>query len=215
MSRFKIIAFFACIAGLDTSAAEQTIVDASIEIVPAGKFWTSLSPQERASVGYEKLSADERAALDALAAKEIRLAREGDATGFAGTFLSRRTDEERQTTGLSRLSVAEKYQIDRLVARALANRPPTAPMAAVRVPGVSDLKLDRTIWETHGFVQLEYGWGSGDREYKAGTVGVTQINPKTGTSFSFIYSVAEGDGWWCPPRYRLGWNPGPFGRWRY
>jgi hypothetical protein len=215
MNRTILIAFLACMAALNTAGAEEAVVDATIEIVPAGEFWTSLSPEERTSVGFDKLTPEERIALDALATKEIRLAQQGDVTGFAGTFIARRTDEERRQAGLARLSVAEKYQMDRLIARALANRPVQMSTVAVRAPGENDIKTKRTTWETHGFVQLEYGWGSGDREYKAGTIGVSQVNPKTGSSVSFIYSVVEGDGWWCPPPYRFGWHSGPFARWRY
>ncbi len=159
-------------------------------------FLASLSPQERQAAGIEKLSADQRNALERLASKELRLARQGDVRGFAGTFLSRRTEAERSATGLGGLTTSEKYQLDRLMARTLAAPPPQAPVMITRAGADSVRLTELSPWETHGFVQLEYGFGSGDREYKAGTIAVTRENVRTGTAMTFAYTVAEGDYWW-------------------
>ena len=170
---------------------------AQIEItVPAAGFLTGLTTEERGAVGLEKLSVEQQAALDALVVKEVRLAREGDVRGFAGTFTSRRSETERVAAGLGMLTTSEKYQLDRQVSRSLATLPPGAPVAIARAPRESELVVKPFKWETHGFVQLEYGFGSGGRDYRAATLAVTQENPRTGTAFTFAYSVIEGDGWW-------------------
>jgi hypothetical protein len=213
--------------------AEEPLADIEIVKVPAAEvaakppslpsgFVARLTPEERTAAGVEKLSAEQRTALDAQVAKEVRLARQGDVTGFAGTFISRRTDEERTAAGLATLTTGEKYQLDRLVSRTLASRPPQPPMAITRPASDGELLLKtKSDWETHGFVQLEYGFGSGDREYKAATMAVEQVNVKTGTAFTFAYTVAEGDGlWWNRGYghgygYGYGWRSRPFGGWRY
>jgi hypothetical protein len=162
----------------------------------AAGFFSSLSAQEGQAMGIGKLSAEQRDALETLASKELRLARQGDVRGFAGTFTSRRTEEERVAAGLARLTTAEKYQLDRLVARALAVQPAQAPVMITRASSDSVQLREVSPWETHGLVQLEYGFGSGDREYKAGTIAVTRENVRTGTALTFAYTVAEGDHWW-------------------
>lgn len=185
------------LAGLPLGAAEPVLSAEVVEITTsAAGFLDNLTDEERSAVGVAKLSREQRDALDRMAAKEVRLARQGDVRGFAGTFISRRSDEERVAAGLSQLTTSEKYQLDRLVARALAVLPAQPPLVLTRPAGESDFVTTVSPWETHGFIQLEYGFGSGDREYKAGTIGVTRVNPQTGTSVSFEYTVAEGDLWW-------------------
>lgn len=186
--------------------------------IPVGKssegsgFTAHLTPEEWTAAGLEKLSAEQRTALDALVAKEMKLARQGNVRGFAGTFISRRSEEERVAAGLGILTTSEKYQLDRLVSRALATTPAQPPMAIARPATNSDVLTTPFKWETHGYVQLEYGWGSDDREYKAGTVAVTQVNPRTGTAFTFAYTVAEGDDLWWNRGY--GYDCGWRGRFR-
>jgi hypothetical protein len=185
------------LAGLPLGAEEPVVSAEVVEITTnASGFLDNLTDAERAAAGVEKLSREQREALNKLAAKEVRLARQGDVRGFAGTFISRRSDEERIAAGLGQLTTSEKYQLDRLVARALAVLPANPPVVLTRPARESDFITYKSPWETHGFIQLEYGFGSGDREYKAGTVGVTRVNPQTGTSFSFQYTAAEGDFWW-------------------
>ena len=230
---FPVVTLAALAIGATQVSAEEPVANVEIVKVPAAEvpvkppalptgFAARLTPDERAGAGLEKLTAEQRTALDAQVAKEVRLARQGDVQGFAGTFISRRTDEERTAAGLATLTTSEKYQLDRLVSRALAARPAQPPMAITRPASEGELLLKtKSDWETHGFVQFEYGFGSGDREYKAGTVAVEQVNVKTGTAFTFAYTVVEGDGWWWDrgygPEYgyRYGWRSRPFGRWSY
>lgn len=191
---------------------------ARIEAVakPPEGFFAKLTPDERVAAGLGRLSAEQLAALTAQVEKEVKLARQGDVPGFAGTFISRRTEEERVASGIGSLSTSEKYQLDRLVSRALAARPPQPPvMPGSPQPGVELLK-PKSPWETHGFVQLEYGFGSGDTEYKAGTVAVTQVNTKTGTALTFAYTAVEGTGYYSRwENYSLGMRSRPFGVWRH
>jgi len=183
---------------------------------PVEGFLAKLTPTEIAAAGLGKLSEAQLTALTAQVMKEVKLARQGDVLGFAGTFISRRTEEERVAAGLGVLTTGEKYQLDRLVSRALASREPQPPMLITRPPSDAELFLKtKSDWETHGFVQLEYGFGSGDREYKAATLAVEQVNVKTGTAFNFAYTVAEGDGLWWNRGYGAGWRSRPYGVWRY
>jgi hypothetical protein len=210
------------------TAADAPVVSAEVVEVPGPRkpivreasvqvgFLANLTAEEKAGAGLGKLSAEQLAALDAQIAKEMKLARQGDVRGFAGTFISRRTEAERTASGLGVLTTGEKYQLDRLVSRALAATPPQPPVAIARPATEADLLQNKTSdWETHGFVQLEYGFGSGDREYKAGTVAVSQVNKKTGTAVTFAYTAMEGDGLWYCRDYSLGWRSRPFGRWSY
>ena len=60
--------------------------------VPArAAFIDTLSPQERAASGLDRLSPAQISALDRLVAHDEVLAREGDVTGFATSFTERRT----------------------------------------------------------------------------------------------------------------------------
>ena len=171
------------------------------ESVAPTRFFAGLSLEERAAVGLEKLSPEQKTALDALVVKEMKLARQGDVRGFTGTFTSRRSETERASAGLAALTTSDQYQLDRVVSRALATLPPGAPVALTRAPRERELVVTPFKWETHGFVQLEYGFGSGGRDYRAATVAVTQENPRTGTAITFAYTVAEGDGLWCGRGY--------------
>jgi hypothetical protein len=198
---------------VEVPAAKASTVNVAMTTV-AG-FSAKLTPDERAASGVEKLSEEQRVALDAQVAKEVKLARQGNVTGFAGTFISRRSEDERTAVGLGILNTSEKYQLDRQVARALAETPAQPPLALARAATENDIFKKPFKWETHGFVQLEYGFGSGDREYKAATVGVSEVNPRTGTTFTFVYTASEGDGLWYCPDYSMSWHSRPYGPWRY
>jgi hypothetical protein len=181
---------------LTVAAAEPVVGEEGASGVTRASFLTALTPLERQAAGLEKLSDAQSDALGKLIEKEVRLARQGDVRGFAGTFISRRSAEERVAVGLGVLTTSERYQLDRLVARALAAHPPQAPVMIARATSETVRLSEISPWETHGFVQLEYGFGSGDREYKAGTLVVTRENVRTGTAMTFAYTVAEGDFWW-------------------
>ncbi len=185
-------------------------------VKPAEGFFARLTPEERTAAGLGRLSAEQLSVLTAQVEKEVRLARQGDVTGFAGTFISRRTEAEKTAAGLGILTTGEKYQLDRLVSRALAARPPQPPVLPGSAQSGVELLKPKSPWETHGFVQLEYGFGSGDSEYKAATVAVAQVNTKTGTVLEFAYTVAEATGYlsrW--QNYSMGWRSRPYGPWRY
>ncbi len=200
---------------------DEPIVSAEVAEMPApegpattaravGGFAAKLTAEEKAAAGLGKLSLEQIAALESLVAKEMTLARQGDVRGFGGTFISRRTDGERGVSGLGTLTTGEKYQLDRLVLRALAPREPQPPISITWPPSDGELLLKtKSDWETHGFVQLEYGFGSGDREYKAGTAAVEQVNVKTGTAFTLAYTAVEGDGLWYGRDYSMGWRSRP------
>ena len=63
------------------------------------EFLSAVSPADRASSGISHLTAGQQAALARYANRDITLAREGDVTGFSGSFSERRTDQERREAG--------------------------------------------------------------------------------------------------------------------
>ena len=162
----------------------------------AGGFIATLTAAQQSAAGLPRLSAAEQSALNTLVAREVSLARPGNVKAFAGTFTSRRRPEERAATGLDRLSAAELEQLDQLVANAIAAGPvlPTPPQ---RLKPQDVARKDRL--EIHGEVTLAYGWGSGGREMRAGSLYTTIHDRDTGTTVALGLSQASGDGWWGYP----------------
>lgn len=158
-----------------------------------GGFIATLSSEQQAAAGLTHLSADEQTTINTLVAREVSLARQGNVRAFAGTFSSRRKPEERATAGLDHLSAAELAQLDQLVAAAIAAGP-----AKIELPSrlkSSDVAV-RDRLKIHGSVTLAYGWGSGGREMRAGSLYTTITDPETGFTLGLGLSQFSGDGWW-------------------
>jgi hypothetical protein len=94
------------VATLSLGAAEPVANGSAVTEAAVSGFLASLTSEERVAAGVEKLSAEQRGVLGKLADKEVRLARQGDTRGFAGTFISRRSEEERSAAGLGINSIA-------------------------------------------------------------------------------------------------------------
>lgn len=170
-----------------------------------GGFTATLSSEQQTAAGLTRLSADEQTALNALVAREVSLARQGNVKAFAGTFSGRRKPAELKSAGLDRLAPEELAQLDRLVATAIAAGP-TQPALAPRLKPSDVARNDRL--EVHGQVSFAYGWGSGGREMRAGSI-YTEIHDKqTGTILGLGYSQFSGDGWWGygDPYYDYGYD---------
>lgn len=69
-----------------------------------GGFISTLTNEQQATAGLIRLSADEQTELNALVARDVSLARQGNVRAFAGTFLSRRHGDEAWLAGLDRLT---------------------------------------------------------------------------------------------------------------
>lgn len=172
-------------------AAFLTLV--GIALAAEGGFIATLSTEQQAAAGLNHLSADEQTTLNTLVAREVSLARQGNVKAFAGTFSSRRKPAETTAAGLDRLAPEQLAQLDQLVANAIAAGP-TQPVLPQRLKAKDVARNDRL--EIHGQVSLAYGWGSGGREMRAGSI-YTEIHDKqTGTTLGIGYSQVSGDGWW-------------------
>jgi len=159
-----------------------------------GGFIATLSSEQQTAAGLVHLSADEQTTLNTLVAREVALARQGNVKAFAGTFSSRRKPAETTAAGLDRLAPEELAQLDQLVATAIAAGP-TQPVLPQRLKP-KDVASAENRLEIHGQVSLAYGWGSGGREMRAGSLYTEIYDKQTGVTLGLGYSQMSGDGWW-------------------
>jgi hypothetical protein len=162
-------------------------------IAAEGGFISTLSTTQQSAVGLTHLSAAEQTVLNTLVAREVSLARQGNVRGFAGTFSSRRRPEEKSAAGLDRLSAAELAQLDQLVANAIAAGP-VVPATPQKLTNKDVARTDRL--EIHGEISLAYGWGSGGRDMRAGSIYTEIYDRQTGTTVGIGYSQVSGNGAW-------------------
>ncbi len=158
-----------------------------------GGFTATLSVAQQTGAGLGLLSAGEQMVLNALVAREVSLARQGNVRAFAGTFSSRRQPEERAAAGLERLTADELAQLDLLVTAALAAGPilPTAP-GLLRD---KDLTAPDRL-EIHSAVSVTYGVGPGGRSLRGGSFSTNIRDRETSVSVGIGISHYEGDGYW-------------------
>lgn len=159
-----------------------------------GGFIATLSSAQQTAAGLVHLSADEQTTLNTLVAREVSLARQGNVKAFAGTFSSRRKPAETTAAGLDRLAPDEIAQLDQLVANAIAAGP-TQPVLPQRLKSKDVARAENRL-EIHGQVTLAYGWGSGGREMRAGSLYTEIYDKQTGMTLGLGYSQVSGDGWW-------------------
>jgi len=161
---------------------------------PSTGFCETLSPAEKAACGVSLLSPVQASALDALVARDVSLAREGEVSGFSTTFLQRRTAAEQARAGLDRLGADPRARLDTLVARAIATpvsakaaftyQPrPAAPLESVKPPGP----------ELHGDISFTVGGGKGGSFYGT-SMDLTLVDPEQRYSITVGYSVFRGKG---------------------
>lgn len=156
------------------------------------------------SAGLHQLSDSERSAVQRLIEREVRLAREGGVTGFAGTFVSRRRADETRASGLDKLSESERGQLNRFVAQRLAEsatpsfiepRPSSAGEATESI-------RHRAQWRS--IVTLAYGLNSRGGSAWGGAFQTQYVDRDRGFAFGLGYAHAryEGAGWECGYRSR-------------
>jgi hypothetical protein len=155
-----------------------------------GGFTSTLTADQQSACGVASLTDAECEALNNLVAAEVALARQGGTAGFTGTFSSRRSANARTAAGIDRLSTEEIAELDRLVAAQIATGPhqrytPRRFTESVTKP------QDRL--EIHGEVSFTYGWGSGGRDFKGGSLTTVILDKVTGTMLAFSYGQYEGD----------------------
>jgi hypothetical protein len=147
-------------------------------------FCENLSPQESASAGVSKLTAEQAAALDALVSHDVTLAQQGGVTAFASPFLARHTEGERESAGLGGLTEKEQATLDRIVARSIALGPPPeqpfaySPPKAKPSPSPSKVQVSAPLRaEVHGDVSFTVGGGSHGRSFYGTSADVSVTDP--------------------------------------
>lgn len=173
-----------------------------------GGFSATLTIAQRTATGLDRLTEEERTALNGFIATEVSLARQGNVRAFAGTFSGRRSAAEKSAAGIDRITPAELATLDELVAQAIAAGPvqPTVPQ---KLTAKDVAKTDRL--EVHGEVSLAYGW-SRHGDYRAGSLYTTIYDPVTGVALGIGIAQSYGDGWWddCNGTY-VGTTVAPLG----
>ncbi|HUG12099.1 MAG TPA: hypothetical protein VMM36_13855 [Opitutaceae bacterium] len=155
-----------------------------------GGFTSTLSVDEQAACGVAVLTEAEREYLNELVAADVALARQGGTAAFTGTFSSRRSANARATAGIDRLSAEAVAELDRLVAALIATGPHQRYTPKRFTDSVTKVQ-DRL--EIHGEISFTYGWGSGGRDFKGGSLTTVIFDKETGTTFAFSYGQYEGD----------------------
>lgn len=179
------------------------LVFASPLAAASGGFTATLSNEQREAAGLNTLSNDERGVLDQLVAADLARARSEKITTFDDTFLARHNEVSRKLAGLDRLTSAQLAKLNELVAAAIAARP--TPKERPRLKE-SDVVVKRPN-EIHGSVSVAYGWGSGGREFRAGSLWLNYYDPESRVGIGVGLSSIDGDGYWG---YSPGYYPGRF-----
>ena len=111
-------------------------------------FSAQLDATDHAAAGLTKLSAEQRAALDAQIERELTVARQGNVVAFSRSFLQRRTSDQVAAAGLATLSPEERATLDRFVARAVAQRPAVlVPTLAARAKTSDDTVIETVTYK--------------------------------------------------------------------
>lgn len=202
----------ACLASSGTTRAEDK------------PFTATLSEAEQKAVGLNKLKPEQISTLNNLVQREIILAKQGDAVGFAADFTLRRSAPELAKAGIDKLTPTERARLDADVAQAIATRPQdfSHVSSAARTQTSVPVQAFGPKLEIHGSVSFTVGAGSGGRSFYGGTVEVEQTDPAKGYTIAVAYSEFHGKGMWGPYGpygYGYGYGCGPgsiYGPgWRY
>jgi hypothetical protein len=163
---------------------------------PDTRFSQTLAISERAEIGFNRLTSDQVAALDALVRRDLAAQsspRRSDVPP-AARFSQRLTADERAVAGLTLFNEKELARLDELVvqntsaalARALLAPPVFVPKGMVRLP-----TEEKRAGEIHGSFTLSYGWGKGGYSEKTGGVELNYVDPAHNLAVSFSYSESH------------------------
>lgn len=175
------------------------------------RFSQSLAIAERAETGFNRLSTDQVAILDALVRRDLSTqatSRPHDPLP-AARFSQRLTADERTNAGLPLLTDKELARLDALIehhasavmARVLLAPPVFAPTGMRLRPLES-----RSAPEIHGSISLTYGVGKGGYSEKTGAMNLSYEDPVHNFSVLFGYSESHFKG---SIPYRDGYLGGP------
>lgn len=157
-----------------------------------------LTVDELAEAGFGKLSADQAAAIDALAGSKV-LAKKGEATADFSSVLS---ESEYAACGLNLLEAEELERLDDLVTAWRATAPAAkslpSPFAA---PSAQDIPFENGELrpKAGGSVSLTYGVAEGGGTLRSGSAMVTYDDPARGFSAAIGYSRTKADGGFVQP----------------
>lgn len=198
MSFRHVLLFSLCVFASSAFAAESR------------RFSQTLSAEQRAATGVERLGSDQVAAVDALVrlnlnqvaaeAQKAERAKTGTSPAPAAEtatpaepapFSQWLSVDQRRAAGYETLSAAEQEQIDLLVATQTPGAPRYEPAASATVQAV---EFFPNRFEMHGEFGLSFGFGSGGYNSRAAWVTSSMLDTKTGTEFSV--TVASGREKW-------------------
>ncbi len=145
-----------------------------------------------ASPGLEKLSPDQRTSLEQQIEKEISLARSGNVTAFATSFITRRTPAQRTAAGLDQLSPSELASIDQHVSRALANRPTYSYTHTKVTP--NSIETETAKAKISGSVSMTYGTDGHGNNFYGGEVTTVWESPSRQVAIAITLARYKGDG---------------------
>jgi hypothetical protein len=175
------------------------------------RFSQTLAISERAETGFNRLSSDQVAVLDALVRRDLaaQAAPRRNDPPPAARFSQRLTADERANAGLTQLTDKELTRLDALVdqhastalARTLLAPPVFAPAGLPLRPTEA-----APLSGVHGSISLSYGFGKGGYSEKTGAINLNYEDPVHGFSVMFGYAESQVKG---PGPYRNGYIAAP------
>ncbi len=184
------------------------------------EFSAGLSPSDRAAAGVTRLNPTQVSILNALVARDVKLARDGGVTGFSSAFSARHTERELVSSGISLLTERESLNLDTLVSRVVALGPSPddgfvySPPQPTPPPTEAEVEQPRKT-EVHGDVSFTIGGGSHGRSFYGTSADMYVTDPKHGFTVGVGFSEYRGKGLLalCGPYGPLGpYGPGYDGR---
>ncbi len=159
------------------------------------RFSKTLSTEDLAATGLERLSSDQIAILDALIRRDIAQSRFVSKEPRPADFSERLTAAERDNAGVSLLSVPEIAALDAHIAPLAA---PPAPANGARFTSNSryttpSVKIDRGP-RIHGELTLMVAAGSDDYTAYGGGIAVTLDDPASKMAVTLAYSEVHSKG---------------------
>ncbi len=173
------------------------------------RFSQALAISERAEIGFNRLSSDQVAVLDALVRRDLAAkssSRPKDPVP-AARFSQRITANERAPAGLAIFSEKELARLDELVEQhdsSVLARELLAPPVYFPV-GLRPLPTEKkTVPEIHGSFTLGYAFGKGGYSEKFGGINLNYEDPVHHFAVDFSYSESHTKG---PIPYREDYVP--------
>lgn len=157
------------------------------------RFSLRLTPTEQAEAGLAKLSADQRAVLDALVRRDEKVNVMPEATRPPPVrFTQRLSSEERKSAGLDLLTEAELVRLDVLIDQDnsghLRSPKPKSATSALKP------ELTGPSPEIHGMISFTYGMGRGGYREEGGAMALSLDDPAHGVSLFVGYEEMRGKG---------------------